>query len=195
MIFCASQMFIWNVVQRIRCRRLENHKLAYFYYVASPLCSVTQKWIQTVEYTHIYFYVSQLHVSATSSKYKVLPRTGYEGPEREQMYSSTLPSTSALDGGWGTRWCSWLRHCATNRKVAGSIPHGITGIFHWHNPSGRTVALGVDSASNRNEYREYFLRGKGGRCVGLTTLPPSCADCLEIWEPQPAGILRACPGL
>jgi hypothetical protein len=25
--------------------------------------------------------------------------------------------------------------------------------------------------------------GKGGRCVGLTTLPPSCADYLEIWEP------------
>jgi hypothetical protein len=22
--------------------------------------------------------------------------------------------------------------------------------------------------------------GKGGRCVGLTALPPSCADCLEI---------------
>jgi hypothetical protein len=40
-----------------------------------------------------------------------------------------------------------------------------------------------------------FLGGKGGRCVRLTTLPPSCADCLEIWEPQPPGILRACPGL
>jgi hypothetical protein len=37
--------------------------------------------------------------------------------------------------------------------------------------------------------------GKGGRCVGLTTLPPSCADCLEIWVPQPPGILRACSGL
>ena len=37
--------------------------------------------------------------------------------------------------------------------------------------------------------------GKGGRCVGLTTLPPSCADCLEIWKPQPPGTLRACPGL
>ena len=36
---------------------------------------------------------------------------------------------------------------------------------------------------------------KGGRCVGLTTLPPSCADCLEIWEPQPPGTLRASPGL
>jgi hypothetical protein len=31
--------------------------------------------------------------------------------------------------------------------------------------------------------------GKGGRCVGLTTLPPSCANCLEIWEPQPPGTL------
>jgi hypothetical protein len=37
--------------------------------------------------------------------------------------------------------------------------------------------------------------GKGGRCVGLTTLPPSCADCLEIWEPQPPGTLMACQGL
>jgi len=35
------------------------------------------------------------------------------------------------------------------------------------------------------------MRVKGGRCVGLTTLPPSCADCLEIWEPQPTGTLRA----
>jgi len=40
-----------------------------------------------------------------------------------------------------------------------------------------------------------FPGGKGGRCLGLTTLPPSCADCLEIWEPQPPGTLRACPGL
>ena len=43
----------------------------------------------------------------------------------------------------GTRWRSWLRHCATSRKVAGSIPDGIIGIFHWHNPSGRNMALGV----------------------------------------------------
>jgi len=40
-----------------------------------------------------------------------------------------------------------------------------------------------DSASNRNEYQEYFLGSKGGQCIGLTTLPPSYADCLEIWEP------------
>jgi len=40
-----------------------------------------------------------------------------------------------------------------------------------------------------------FPGGKGGRCVGLTTLPPSCVDCVEICEPQPPGTLRACPGL
>jgi hypothetical protein len=44
----------------------------------------------------------------------------------------------------------------TIRKVAGSIPDGVTGIFHWHNPSGRTVALGLTqpvtemSASNNS---------------------------------------------
>jgi hypothetical protein len=54
---------------------------------------------------------------------------------------------------------------------------------------------GIDSSSNRNEYQDYFLGGKRGRCIGLTTLPPSSADCLEIWEPQPSGTLRTCPGL
>jgi hypothetical protein len=41
----------------------------------------------------------------------------------------------------GTRWPSWLRYCATSRKVAGSIPVGVDGIFHWHKPSGHTMAL------------------------------------------------------
>ena len=36
-------------------------------------------------------------------KVKVHPRTGHEGPKGEQMYSSTLPSTSALDGVGGQR--------------------------------------------------------------------------------------------
>ena len=51
----------------------------------------------------------------------------------------------------------WLRCCATNWKVAGSILDGVSRIFHCHNPSDRTMALGVDLASNRNEYQEHFL--------------------------------------
>jgi len=41
---------------------------------------------------------------------------------------------------------------------------------------------GTDLASNKNESQTYLLGGKDGRCLGLTTLPSSCADCLEILE-------------
>jgi hypothetical protein len=43
----------------------------------------------------------------------------------------------------------WLRYCATNWKVAGSIPDGAFGIFYWHNPSDRTMVLG--STQSRTE--------------------------------------------
>ena len=68
----------------------------------------------------------------------------------------------------GTRWRSWSRHCGTNRKVAVSISRG---------------GPGVDSASDRNEYQEYFLGGKGGRCVGLITLS-SKSGSLNLLEPS-----------
>jgi hypothetical protein len=58
---------------------------------------------------------------------------------------------------WGTAVAQWLRYCSTNRKVAGSIPDGVIGIFHWHNPSDHNYGPGIDSASNRNEYQEHFL--------------------------------------
>ena len=45
-----------------------------------------------------------------------------------------------------------VRRGAKSRKATASILHGVTGIFHWLNPSP-----GVDSASNRNEYWEYIL--------------------------------------
>jgi len=54
---------------------------------------------------------------------------------------------------------------------------------------------GVDSASNRDEYQECLVRGKGGQGIGLTTFPSSCADCFEISEPQPPGTLRVFTGL
>jgi len=43
----------------------------------------------------------------------------------------------------GTRWHIWLRHCATNQKAMGLIPDGVIVIFHCHNPSGHTMALGL----------------------------------------------------
>jgi len=57
------------------------------------------------------------------------------------------------------------------------------------------MALGLTQPLTEMSTRNIFPGGKGGRFVGLTTLPPSCADCLEILEPHPPGILWACPGL
>ena len=45
-----------------------------------------------------------------------------------------------------------------------------------YNPGGR----GFDSVSNRSVHQEYFLGGKGGRCLRLTNLPPTLADYLEV---------------
>ena len=46
----------------------------------------------------------------------------------------------------GTAVAQWLRCCATSRKVAGSIPDDVIGIFHLYNPSGRTMVLGSTQA-------------------------------------------------
>ena len=64
-----------------------------------------------------------------------------------------------------------------------------------HNPSGRTVALGSTQPLTEMSTGNISWGVKSGRCVVLTTLPPSCADCLAIWEPQPPGTLWACAGL
>ena len=63
------------------------------------------------------------------------------------------------------------------------------------NPSGRTMALGSTQPPIEMSTRTISWWIKGDRCVGLITLPPSWADCLEISEPQRPETLRACPGL
>ena len=92
----------------------------------------------------------------------------------------------------------WLRCYVTNRKVAGSIPASVSGFstdikfFRSH------YGPGVDSASNRHEYQEYFLEDKGGRCVRLTTyhhpVPLSWnLGTLTSWNPL--GLSRPVTGL
>ena len=95
-----------------------------------------------------------------------------------------------------TAMAQWLRCCATNRKVAGSIPGGVIGIFRRHNPSDRTMALGsilplTEMSTSR------ISGGKCGRCVRLTTLPPSCAVVMKSGNLnflEPCGPLQACNG-
>ena len=79
------------------------------------------------------------------------------------------------------------RHYATNQQLTGSIPDGVIGIFHWHNPSGRTMALESTQPLTEMSTR-LFPGGKDVRCVRLTTLPPSVPlswnlGTLTSWNP------------
>ena len=51
----------------------------------------------------------------------------------------------------------WSRCCATNLKVAVSIPASVSGFFIDIKSFRSHYGPGVDSASNRNEYQEHFL--------------------------------------
>ena len=57
----------------------------------------------------------------------------------------------------GTMVAQWLRCCATNWQVTGSIPAGDSGFSVDIKSFQSHYGLVVDSASNRNEYQEYFL--------------------------------------
>jgi len=73
--------------------------------------------------------------------------------------------------------------------------HGFDArLCHWNFSLTIFPALGLTQPVTEMSTR-MFPGGKGDRGVWLTILPPSCAGCLEIWEPQHLGTARSCSGL
>jgi hypothetical protein len=58
------------------------------------------------------------------------------------------------------------------------------------NPSGRNMALGSTQPLTEMIARSISWGYKGGRCGGLTTLPPGSLNLLE-----PSGPVKACNGI
>lgn len=92
----------------------------------------------------------------------------------------------------GIRWYYVYRMlfkmgCALAQVLEEALHYEPEGLIEWKFPMTPTWNRTSDSASNKNEYQGHLL---GGRCVGLTTLPPSCADCLEILESYSSYIPR-----
>ena len=85
---------------------------------------------------------------------------------------------------WGMWWRSWLRHCATNRKVVGTIPHGVTGIFHWHKPSNCTMALGTTQPLTEMSTSSIYWAAKGWRPYHLHVLTVMKSGSLNLLEPS-----------
>jgi len=59
---------------------------------------------------------------------------------------------TCLLAGMGTAVAQWLRCCAMNWKVAGSIPAGVSGFLIDIKSFRSHYDPGIDSVSNRNEY-------------------------------------------
>jgi hypothetical protein len=72
----------------------------------------------------------------------------------------------------------------------------LSGLFYpdlpkiWMSPFGCTMSLGSNQPVTDLSTRNVSWGSKAGRYVGLTTLPPSCAECLEIWKPQTNATIR-----
>jgi hypothetical protein len=92
--------------------------------------------------------------------------------------------------GWGT--------AATSRKVAGSIPDGVIGIFHWHKPSSRAMSLGLTQPLTEMSARNISWGIKAAGAYGWQpyhfhvpiVLKSGSFNLLE-----PSGLIQACNGI
>jgi len=71
----------------------------------------------------------------------------------------------------GTAVAQWLKCCARNRKVAGSIPASVSEFFIDTKFFRSHYGPGVVSAFNRNDYQEYFLEEKAAGAQRLSRPP------------------------
>ena len=80
-----------------------------------------------------------------------------------------------------TRWPCWLKHCTKHRKVAGSIPDGVIGVYHWHNASGRTKPLTEMSTTNICRYARLvtLMYRMFWSVVTLWVCPGFCGGCFS----------------
>jgi hypothetical protein len=92
-------------------------------------------------------------------------------------------------GGGAVRWGTALQAGRSRVRFLKII----VGIFHWHNPSGSTIAVGLTQPLKHMNTRNISL----GRCVKLTTLPPSYSDCPEMCLNllEPSGPVQTCNGI
>ena len=92
-------------------------------------------------------HASLISCSWILSSYYFMNSTNYKGDRGVTVVKALCYKP---EGRWfDSRWCHWN--------------FSLTQSFRSH------YGPGIDSASNRNEYQEYFMGVKSGRCVRLTT--------------------------
>jgi hypothetical protein len=84
------------------------------------------------DYYNVFLYRQHLcEVSVALSSRVRACETKCNSELRRRMCPTTTTLFYIIINIWGPLMVAqWLRYCATNRKVAGSIPDGVIGIFH-----------------------------------------------------------------
>ena len=82
----------------------------------------------------------------------------------------------------GAAVAQWLRCCATNRKVVGSITNGVIGSFRCHDPSDRTIALESTQPLGKR-VSGVFSGGKKRPVRKTDKLTTILGHSHVIWEP------------
>ena len=85
---------VHSVQTAMRTRKLQSTKLESHAFALRSFLSILFNTKQNIR---------RIQRCCECSKGKVLPRTGHEGPQGEQRYSSTISLNSALDGAGGQR--------------------------------------------------------------------------------------------
>ena len=131
----------------------------------------------------------------TQPHFNICKETGVQ-LDKKHWYEHVVKPVETSQAGKVT--ILWNQQVQADRTIPSNKPD----IIICDNEKGTCMLIDVAISGGRNVIKkeaEKILKYKdltiGGRCVGLTTLPPSCAECLEIFEPQPPGTLMACPGL
>jgi len=113
-------------------------QINYWHWKVSPMTILYKFWV--IHYTLCCVFFLKTCFRAILLPLFILERAAWHWVPHIRLLTEYIKANML----WGvTRWRICLRHCATSRKVAGSIPDGFIGIFRWHNPVGRTSALGL----------------------------------------------------
>jgi hypothetical protein len=80
----------------------------------------------------------------------------------------------------------------TTRKVAGSIPDGLIGNFHWNNPSSLILAVGLAQPLTEMSTRNISWEVKVTGAQGWQLYHPHVPTVLKSGD---LILLEPCPGL
>ena len=123
-VYCISTRVLYQHMYCISTRVLYQHTcivLAHVYCIST--CVLYQH--TCIVLAHVLLYQPDCMADGFLVKTYRMERQGLCMPVTKHIICCSLFNYNG-----GTRQHSWLRHCATSRKVTGSVPDGVIEIFH-----------------------------------------------------------------